>query len=230
MAHSSLIRKNEDCFNIAQKIIQSLSEAYKFPFDDGWKLISSQTVVQLQKKFKKQKKANNPLSAIKKPRTSFSFFTKENRNNIQKQNPTASFGDLSKLVSVEWKALTDKEMKHYKNLETKDKKRYAIEKEKILSSLPTEETSKTPSTKDEVKIKSIPKPVVKTTSKETKTTPKPKKSGKGTSVAKGNYNVFQRKQRVILKSNSPNISLKDQNSMLGKMWKEFTVEEKSIYV
>merc|ERR1711935_1170371 len=185
-------------------------------FEDGWKLISSQTVVQLQKKFKKQKKANNPLSVIKKPRTSFSFFTKENRNNIQKKNPTASFGDLSKLVSVEWKALSDKEMKHYKNLETKDKKRYAIEKEQILSSLPKEETLKSPSTEEEVKTKSTPTPAVKTTSKVTKSTSKPNKSGKESSVAKGSYNVFQRKQRPILKSNTPTISLKEQNCMLGK--------------
>ena len=228
MSHSSLIRKNEDCFHLAQKIIQSLSETYKFTFDDGWKLISSQTVVQLQKKFKKQKKANNPLSVIKKPRTSFSFFTKENRNNIQKKNPNASFGDLSKLVSVAWKALNDKEMKHYKNLETKDKKRYAIEKEQILSALPKEEPSKPSSTEEEVK--SVSKPEEKTSTKGTKKPSRAKKSGKESSGGKGIYNVFQKKQRAILKSNSPNISLKDQNSMLGKMWKGLSVEEKSTYV
>lgn len=230
MSHSSLIRKNEDCFNLAQKIIQSLSETYKFTFDDGWKLISSQTVVQLQKKFKKQKKANNPLSVIKKPRTSFSFFTKENRNNIQKKNPNATFGELSKLVSVAWKALSDKEMKHYKTLETKDKKRYAVEKEKILSSLPKEEPSETPSIEEEVK--SVSKPEEKPAKKKTTTTKssKPKKSGKESSGAKGNYNVFQKKQRAILKSNTPDISLKEQNSMLGQMWKGLSVEEKSTYV
>ena len=231
MSHSSLIRKNEDCFHLAQKIIQSLSETYKFSFDDGWKLISSQTVVQLQKKFKKQKKANNPLSVIKKPRTSFSFFTKENRNNIQKKNPNASFGDLSKLVSVALKALNDKEMKHYKNLETKDKKRYAIEKEQILSALPKEEPSKPskPSSTEE-EVKSVSKPEEKTSTKGTKKPSRAKKSGKESSSGKGIYNVFQKKQRAILKSNSPNISLKDQNSMLGKMWKGLSVEEKSTYV
>jgi len=236
MAHTSIIRKSEDCFNLAQKIVKSLSETYNFNPDDGWGVISSQTTVQLQKKFKKLKRANNPLSSIKKPRTSFSFFTKENRNNIQKKNPNASFGDLSKLVSVAWKALSDKEMKYYKNLETKDKKRYAIEKEQILSSLPKEEKCPptTPSTEEEVKplttVKSTSKSSGKATRKATTTTSKPKKTGKGTSGAKGNYNVFQRKQRSILKSDSPNLSLTEQNSMLGKMWKGYSVEEKSIYV
>jgi hypothetical protein len=230
MAHSSLIRKNEDCFNLAQKIIQSLSETYKFTFDDGWKLISSQTVVQLQKKFKKQKKANNPLSAIKKPRTSFSFFTKENRNNIQKKNPNATFGELSKLVSVAWKTLSDKEMKHYKNLETKDKKRYAVEKEKILSSLPKEEKETIPSTEEEEK----PVTSIKSTNKSSDKLPRKKtskpKGDKNTSKHTGSYNVFQKKQRAILKSESPNLSLTEQNSMLGKMWKGFSAQEKSTYV
>ena len=238
MSHSSLIRKNEDCFNLAQKIILSLSETYKFTFDDGWKLISSQTVVQLQKKFKKQKKANNPLSVIKKPRTSFSFFTKENRNNIQKQNPSASFGDLSKLVSVAWKALSDKEMKHYKNLEIKDKKRYAIEKEQILSSLPKEEKCTPTSTEEEVKPTITSKSTSKSTGKSTgkssgkssgKKTSNPK-SNKKPSKHTGSYNVFQKKQRAIIKSDSPNLSLTEQNSMLGKIWKGFSVEEKSTYV
>lgn len=234
MSHSSLIRKNEDCFNLAQKVIQSLSETYKFSFDDGWKLISSQTVIQLQKKFKKQKKANNPLSVIKKPRTSFSFFTKENRNNIQKKNPNASFGDLSKLVSVAWKSLSEKDMKYYKNLETKDKKRYAVEKEHILSSLSKEEKEPTKSTEEEVKPettnkssgKKSDKSAIKSSGKKTTKVKNEKKTSKHT----GSYNVFQKKQRALLKSESPNISLTEQNSMLGKMWKGLSVEEKSTYV
>ena len=84
MSCSSLIRASESSFTLAQKIISTLSEKYKFNAEEAWNEVSSNSVVQLQKRFKKMKKANNPLSSIKKPRTSFSFFTKQqvfNKNN-----------------------------------------------------------------------------------------------------------------------------------------------------
>lgn len=245
MSHTNLIRKSEDCFNLTQKIVKSLSETYKFNFEEGWKSISSQTIVKLQKKFKKQKRANNPLSSIKKPRTSFSFFTKENRNNIQKKNPTATFGDLSKLVSVEWKKLTEKELKYYKTLERKDKTRYASEKEELLNSIAKQENSceskDTTDTTDTATItdESTSKTTSKTTlNKKDKGVTKDKGSTKskttlnkkddGTTKQKGSYNVFQKQKRVMLKEKK--FSLMQQNSELGKMWKALSVEEKSVFV
>ena len=141
MSCSSLIRANEKSFTIAQKIISSLSEKYKFNSEEAWSVISTNTVVQLQKRFKKLKKANNPLSSIKKPRTSFSFFTKHQRVKISEKHPKATFGELSKLVSVAWRGLSDKERKTYKNMESMDKKRYEKEKTELLANIESENLS-----------------------------------------------------------------------------------------
>jgi hypothetical protein len=224
MSLSSLLKKSEECFIISQKIIHSLSEKYGFEFDDAWSHISSSTPIQLQKRFKKQRKANNPLSSIKKPRTSFSFYTKENRIKIQKKNPNATFGELSKLVSVDWKKITEKDKNYYKKLETKDKKRYEQEKEELLKSIaenketvitdPTEEVNDSVAIKKEVITKPKPKSVPK----------------KKTSSKTGNYNAFQKKQRPILKQNNSKMATRDQNAELGKMWQSLSNEEKAVYV
>lgn len=247
MSCSALIRSNEQCFNLAQKLVNSLAEKYEsVTFDDAWTHLCNNTVVQLQKKFKKQKKANNPLSVIKKPRTAFSFFTKTQRAKIAEKNPNATFGELSKLVSQAWRALTDKEMKTYKSMETKDKKRYEVEKTKILESVSTQElTSSSEVTETTPQVASSKK--TKTTSMETspvapkkvksssKTTPTKSastksSSGKKTSKTVGSYNVFQKAKRSELKEANPTLVLKEINSKLGEMWKGLSTEQKAVYV
>ena len=234
MSCSSLIRANESSFTIAQKIISSLSEKYKFNAEEAWSVISTNTTVQLQKRFKKLKKANNPLSSIKKPRTSFSFFTKHQRVKISEKHPKASFGELSKLVSVAWKGLTDKERKTYKNMETMDKKRYEKEKTELLVNIESENSSTEQSSTETT---STEKATPKTTSKSSKSS-KPTKSTKTTSTkssssnssSTGNYNVFQKKTRPIIKKENPKLALKDINTKLGEMWRGFSATQKGVYV
>jgi len=248
MSCSSLIRASESSFTLAQKIISSLSEKYNFSAEDAWSVVSSHTTVQLQKRFKKLKKANNPLSSIKKPRTSFSFFTKHQRVKIAEKHPKASFGELSKLVSVAWKGLSDKEMKTYKNMEISDKKRYEKEKTELLANLEsgtstTEETStKTTSTSTSTSIeKETPKKSTKSTKSTksgspTKSTTKTAKTAKTSSVksstssSAGSYNVFQKKTRPIIKTENPKFALKDINTKLGEMWRGLNATQKSVYV
>jgi hypothetical protein len=245
MSCSALIRSNEQCFNLAQKLVNSLAEKYEsVTFDDAWNHLCNNTVVQLQKKFKKQKKANNPLSVIKKPRTSFSFFTKTQRAKIAEQNPTATFGELSKLVSQAWRALTDKEMKTYKSMEIKDKKRYEVEKNKILDSIASQELTSTT-----VVNETTTSPIISTSKKSTTTSmetspvvPKKVKSSSGkttstkassdkkTSKTVGSYNAFQKVKRSELKEAHPTFVLKEINRKLGEMWKGLSTEQKAVYV
>lgn len=234
MSCSSTIRSTEASFNLAQKLITSLSEKFNFSQEEAWLHVSNNTIVQLQKKFKKEKKANNPLSSIKKPRTSFSFFTKHQRVEIAKKNPKASFGELSKLVSVEWKKLTDKQMKTYKTMEINDKSRYETDKSELLKTLAEASTSvseeQPKSTEEESKSesKSTKQSPAKSSTKSTK-----QSSPKTTPVdtqSSGKYHVFQKKQRSIIKTENPSIGVKDINSKLSEMWKSFSTEEKSVYV
>ena len=127
MSCTTEIRAAESHFKLARRLVESLSTKYNFPLEEGWTVVCNTSVEGLVKKFKKSRKQNNPFRDITKQRTSFSLFTKDRRAKIAEQNPTASFTDLSKLVSKAWKALTDKERQVYKDMENKDKERYRQE-------------------------------------------------------------------------------------------------------
>jgi len=231
MSCSSLIRSSERSFTLAQKIISSLSEKYNFNAEEAWTVVSSNTIVQLQKRFKKLKKANNPLSSIKKPRTSFSFFTKHQRVKIAEKNPKASFGELSQLVSVAWRGLSDKERKTYKNMETNDKKRYEEEKTELLADIESKSSS---TEKTSTETKSIEKTTSKKSGKSSKTITPSKSStkttGTKTSSSTGSYNVFQKKTRPVIKKENPKLALKDINTKLGEMWRGLDATQKAVYV
>tara|TARA_B100002051_G_C16620971_1_gene578208 strand:- start:93 stop:872 length:780 start_codon:yes stop_codon:yes gene_type:complete len=259
MSCTNSIRSDEKCFVLAQKIITSLSEKYSFNADEAWECVSTTSIPNLVKRFKKLKKANNPLSSIKKPRTAFSFFTKTQRVKIGKANPKATFGELSKLVSVAWKSLSDKEMKTYRTMETKDKKRYEDEKTELLAKLSTEQSSSTTETTTEsspstetssstevptTTTASSSKKGAKKAKKATKSgkgsssssssssTESVKKSGKSSSSKKavGSYNVFQKAKRSELKAANPSLGLKGINAKLGEMWSALSAADKAVYV
>ncbi len=228
MSCSSLIRKSECAFTLAQKIISSSSEKYNFNSEEAWSVVSTNSIVQLQKRCKKLKKANNPLSSIKKPRTSFSFFTKFQRVKIAEKNPKASFGELSKLVSVAWKGLSDKERKTYKNMENTDKKRYEKEKTEMLENIDNETSTIEQSSTE---IESPEKTTLKKSSKSSKSSKTIKTNNtKPSTPSTGNYNIFQKKTRPLIKKEHPKLALKEINTKLGEMWRGLNATQKGIYV
>ena len=136
MTIASQIRKSEDYFKFTQKLVTSLSEQFGFSYEEAWTHISpSKSVENLQRHFKRERKRNDPLSQVKKPRTAFSFFTQEHRPKVQASNPSAGFGDLSRLVSADWKKLTEKQLKRFKDMESADKDRYNLERSRVLSEI-----------------------------------------------------------------------------------------------
>lgn len=143
MSISSQIRGSEDNFKLAQKIVNTLSEKFSFSFDDAWSELSNRSVDNLTKMFRKERRRNDPLSQVKKPRTSFSFFTQEYRPKVQAANPSASFGDLSRLVSTEWRNLSESERTRFKGMETADKERYQTERARVLAEVASA-TTETP--------------------------------------------------------------------------------------
>ena len=194
------IRKSEDNFKLAQQICKLFSEHYSKDEEEVWGVLSpNHSVTKIQKRFKKQRKANDPLSSVKKPRTAYSFFTQDKRQSIQDEHPNVAFGELSKLVAKAWKKLSDTQMAKYKKKETEDKDRYATEKAAVLAELErnppaptpapvqTEEELPTPVAKPTRKAASKAKTVAKTTetvvtapAKSTKsTTSKGKRTGTG---------------------------------------------------
>jgi len=248
MSCANLIRKDESHFNLAHRLVSVIVENNSLNFDEVWCLVSNNSIQQLQKRFRRLKKANNPLKDVKKPRTSFSFYTKNCRVKIAKANPKATFGELSKLVSKSWAGLSDKEKATYKKMETDDKQRYLIEKEKVLSELPAQgEVAETvveaavESTEDATPTKKRKTTSGKESSSRAKKPPttdettvsSSKSSTKSASTETSSkvkpYNVFQREQRALLKKTDPKMSLKDVNSRLGTMWKALSDTDRVKY-
>lgn len=247
MSCAAVIRKDESYFNLAHRIVSVIVESNSLNFDETWTLVSTNTIQQLQKRFRKIRRANNPLVNVKKPRTAFSFYTKNCRTKIANDNPKATFGELSKLVSKAWGSLSEKEKSKYKKMETEDRARYAAEKEKVLaeSAQQSEEVTTTETSND------VEEPVSETKStKKRKTTTSSEKSAKGSKATKTSksstesnsskksksssttvkpYNVFQKEQRPLLKESNPNMPLKEVNSKLGAMWKALSTEQKARY-
>ncbi len=258
MSCAALIRKDETHFNLAHRIISVIVEQNNLDFDETWNLVSTNSIQQLQKRFRRLKRANNPLSKIKKPRTSFSFYTKNCRAKIAEANPKATFGELSKLVSKSWSGLNKKERNIYKKMEDDDKLRYAKEKDEILANLENnpqpvvEETDEdierelqeSSSRKGKGKGKgSKSTKETESTSETTEVTTKSKGKGKGKGKAKGKtkgkekktsktspYDNFQKQHRALIKKENPNMVLKEVNTKLGSMWKGLSEEERSQYI
>lgn len=225
MSQTTAIRQSEANFKLAQKIVASLSESFNFSFEDGWANVCNTNIDALKRKFKKDSKKNNPYSAIKNPRTSFSFYTKENRAIIQKKNPNATFGQLSKLVSAEWNNLTEKEKKIYKKKEINDKGRYKKEREALAKKLESEAASQ-PAVEENL-VSPTPAP-----SKSSKKSSKSSKSSGKTaskSASPSSYNIFQKKMRPQLKSQFPDAPTKEITSKLGEAWRALSDAEKATY-
>eukprot|EP00550_Attheya_septentrionalis_P010954 CAMPEP_0198303466 /NCGR_PEP_ID=MMETSP1449-20131203/56897_1 /TAXON_ID=420275 /ORGANISM="Attheya septentrionalis, Strain CCMP2084" /LENGTH=214 /DNA_ID=CAMNT_0044005959 /DNA_START=1144 /DNA_END=1788 /DNA_ORIENTATION=+ len=73
-----------------------------------------------KKKKKKEKDPNRP----KRNMSAFFLFSNANRAEVKTNNPEASFGDIAKLISKEFKALTEKDRKKWDKKAAKDKERY----------------------------------------------------------------------------------------------------------
>ena len=78
-----------------------------------------------------EEEAETPVDAdIKEPkgtRNAYLFYANANRVRLQKENPSAGLGEISKLVGQAWKDLDDVDQTHYIELAAEDKKRYELE-------------------------------------------------------------------------------------------------------
>jgi hypothetical protein len=202
MTISSQLRQSEDNFKLALSITNALCERFELSREEAWSALSpNRTVEALQKHFKRERRRNDPLAQVKKPRTAFSFFTQENRAKVQAKNPSASFGELSRLVSADWKKLSDSQLKKYKQMESTDKERYQTERARVLAEVAqnaAQETTETPSTQTPTETPAATTKKATKSSKSSKTstttesTPattaaptKPSKSAKKASKGKG---------------------------------------------
>ena len=98
----------------------------------------------------------------KKPITAFMAFSSAMRASVKEKNPSASFGEIAKIVGQDWKNLSESEKNKYNKLVDEDKKRYERE---LANFKPSEKAvvSKVTAAK---KSAAKPKPVIASESSE----------------------------------------------------------------
>jgi len=79
--------------------------------------------VKRTRKVKKWKDPNKPKRAM----SAFFLFSQGNRSRIKEENPSASFGDIARLLAATYKALKENEMKKWEKKAAADKLRYQEE-------------------------------------------------------------------------------------------------------
>ncbi|TYZ59482.1 hypothetical protein PybrP1_007094 [[Pythium] brassicae (nom. inval.)] len=67
------------------------------------------------------------MAPVKRALSSYMIFCNDRRKEVADANPGLRIGEIQKLISVQWKALSEQEREHYVQLAAKDKERYAQE-------------------------------------------------------------------------------------------------------
>jgi len=135
MSLSSQIRESVSHYKLARKVVEQICQSNNLEVGTVWSALCTKDFDGLDRHFRREKRRNDPLSSVKKPRTAFSFFTQANRNDIQLKNPTLSFGAVSKIVGEQWKALDDNARGKYLTLETEDKSRYCVARQQVMDDM-----------------------------------------------------------------------------------------------
>jgi hypothetical protein len=93
-------------------------------------LTEKRIIDQFSKKKRKEKK--DPL-APKKPGTSFTMFSSDNREGLKETDPGLSFGETAKKLGEMWKAVDESTRSKYEKKCNKEKEKYRVAQEAYLS-------------------------------------------------------------------------------------------------
>ncbi len=157
MSFTAQLKGAESQYKLVSKVVRSICESNSLNFETVWATISNRECEYFNRHFKRQKRRDDPLRQVKKPRTAFSFFTQANRNDIQTKHPNLSFGEVSKLVGEQWKNLDDKSRAKYIQLETEDKARYSVARNEVMIAMASQVTTE-PAATEPVAATSVPAP------------------------------------------------------------------------
>lgn len=162
---------------------------------------------------KKKSKKNGP----KRGRTAYIFFCTDHRPRIKEENPEMNTKEVTSQLGVHWKALPDKERKHYVNLAEKDKARYEKEKSEWVHKDEAIDEDDGNSSKKREKREKRERRERRGKSKKSK---KEKKAG---------YFLFCQEERGELKEYNPELSDRQITKKLGAAWKALSSEEQAEY-
>ena len=132
MSFTSKFRAEESQYKLGKQIVTFICTENNLDFNTVWESVSNKDIEYFDRYHRREKKKNEPLAGIKKPRTAFSFFTQENRSIIASKHPSLEFGAISKLVGQQWRGLNDSSKNKYLNLQKEDRIRYQTARQAIM--------------------------------------------------------------------------------------------------
>eukprot|EP00536_Pseudo-nitzschia_multiseries_P001699 jgi/Psemu1/250897/estExt_Genewise1Plus.C_220028 len=153
-------------------------------------------------KKKPKKDPNKP----KRAQTAFMIFSNENRERLKKENPELGFGDLSKLIGSEYKALGQETLADLDKKVQKEKARY----EREMKDYTPPEGFEPADTKGKGKAKA---------KKKEKDPNAPKRAVTG-------YMFYSKKMRPIIKEEQPDIKFTEMGKLIGEKWRELSADDK----
>mmetsp|Transcript_16756 Transcript_16756/g.25185 ORF Transcript_16756/g.25185 Transcript_16756/m.25185 type:complete len:772 (+) Transcript_16756:122-2437(+) len=145
-----------------------------------------------------KKKKKDP-KAPKKGLSAYMFFNMEMRKKLKDENPSLSFGDLARMVSVKYKELTPDGKKKYEDMASVDKKRYTEE----MANYSGGESNTEPKAKKKKKDPNAPK------------------------GSKSAYIFFNTDIRPKLKEEHPDFNFGQLGKLIGQRYKDLTADEKA---
>eukprot|EP00521_Asterionellopsis_glacialis_P017915 CAMPEP_0195306422 /NCGR_PEP_ID=MMETSP0707-20130614/37193_1 /TAXON_ID=33640 /ORGANISM="Asterionellopsis glacialis, Strain CCMP134" /LENGTH=688 /DNA_ID=CAMNT_0040370639 /DNA_START=63 /DNA_END=2129 /DNA_ORIENTATION=- len=154
----------------------------------------------------KKKSAIKDPNAPKRPKPSYIYYQNKRRPILAKENPGKPFGDIARMISAEWKTLSEDLRKIYTSKAQEDKKRY---EEEMVTYVPP--------TIDEVIDKATEKKNAKKRKKKDPNYPKSPLSA---------YILFSNSIRAEVQKKNPENSFLSMGKTLGEEWKKLSDAEK----
>jgi hypothetical protein len=113
------------------KMWHKLTDAEKAPFvkkaaEDKVRYDAVKGDAPKRKSTKKVKDA----SYVKRPLSSFMYYSQSVRADVKKATPAATFGEIGKQIGKQWKSLSEADKKPFAEMAVKDKVRYEAAKPK----------------------------------------------------------------------------------------------------
>jgi len=163
------------------------------------------------KKGKKKKDPNAPKNAM----SAYFLYSIATRSKVKEENPDATFGDIARIISSNFKALTDEQRAKWDRKAEVDKERYTEEMSNYDA--PVDDDNDDENDDDDAESP------VKKSKKEAKKDPKaPKK-------AKSGYNYFMSENRAKLKEENPEASFGELAKLVSSAYKALDADEKEKY-
>jgi hypothetical protein len=128
-----LLKEHPEHIDVLLIAFQMYASQNEKDYAEALSSITSLSIDNLKKRYKKYKRDNAPYGSVNSPCSSYSYFMKENYHKIKHSlgDGQYSLADVSKAVSQTWKHLDKKAKKKYEKLAEKDKERYVTEKDNI---------------------------------------------------------------------------------------------------